>query len=80
MRSSIVIWGDPPVVILTTALVDCFILGKNCSYTLGSCDGFPVSGSLACKCKIAAPASAAAIAASAISPGVTGKCADILGV
>ena len=38
------------------------------------------AGSRACRCTIAAPASAAPIAASAISSAVTGRCGDIDGV
>ena len=46
----------------------------------GSCVGLPSTGSRACRCTIAAPASAAPIAASAISCGVTGRYGDIDGV
>src|SRR3546814_7187653 len=71
--------GLPPVVMLTTALVEAFILARKGLKNSGSCVGLPSFGSRACKCKMAAPASAAAMAASAISSAVTGKCGDMLG-
>ena len=48
--------------------------------TAGSGVGRPVFGSRACRWMIAAPASAAPIAASAISDGVIGRCGVIVGV
>jgi hypothetical protein len=48
--------------------------------TSGSWVGRPSSGSRACRWRIAAPASAAPIAASAISSGVTGRWGDMDGV
>src|SRR3984893_11460242 len=65
---------------LTTAPVDCLIRGKNCMNTSGSGVGRPSFGSRACRCRIAAPTSAAAIASRAISSGVSGKCGLIVGV
>src|ERR1700726_4109387 len=65
---------------LTTAPVDCLIRGRNCMNTSGSGVGRPSFGSRACRCRIAAPASAAAIASRAISSGVSGKCGLIVGV
>ena len=46
----------------------------------GRWSGAPVTGSRACKWTMAAPASAAPMAASAISAAVTGRCGDIEGV
>ena len=54
--------------------------GANSRKYFGSCVGWPSTGSRACRCTIAAPASAAATAASAISRGVTGRYGDMLGV
>ena len=54
--------------------------GRNGAKASGVWSGWPVCGSRACRCTIAAPASAAPIAASAISSGVTGRCGDIDGV
>jgi hypothetical protein len=65
-RSSIVICTLPPVVMLITASVDCLMRGRNCMKTAGSGVGLPSLGSRACKCRMAAPASAAPIACSAI--------------
>src|SRR5438552_11102650 len=65
---------------LTTAPVDCLIRGRNCMNTSGSGVGRPSFGSRACRCRIAAPASAAAIASRAISSGVSGRCGLIVGV
>src|SRR5438105_15785100 len=65
---------------LTTAPVDCLIRGRNCMNTSGSGVGRPSFGSRAWRCKIAAPASAAAIASRAISSGVSGRCGLIVGV
>ena len=48
--------------------------------TAGSGVGRPVCGSRACRWMIAAPASAAPIAAAAISDGVIGRCGVIVGV
>jgi hypothetical protein len=49
-------------------------LGQNWANTSGSGVGRPSSGSRACRCTIAAPASAAPIAFSAIWLGVIGRC------
>src|SRR5437870_5455958 len=65
---------------LTTAPVDCLIRGRNCMNTSGSGVGRPSFGSRAWRCRIAAPASAAAIASRAISSGVSGRCGLIVGV
>src|SRR5471032_2820125 len=72
--------GLPPLVRLMTALVLALMRGKNSENTAGSCVGRPSFGSRACRCRIAAPASAAASAASPISCGVTGRYGDIEGV
>ena len=69
VRSSSVIPWPPPVVMLITASQRERISGRNCANTSGSGVGRPVSGSRACRCRIAAPASAAPIAWSAICSG-----------
>jgi len=71
-RSSTRMVGEPPDVRLMTALVRCLITGRNGANASGRWSGRPVSGSRACRCTIAAPASAAPIAASAI-------CCDVMG-
>ncbi|SOZ34160.1 conserved protein of unknown function [Cupriavidus neocaledonicus] len=80
MRSSTVMCGLPPVVILITASVSARILARNGRNSSGSCDGRPSLGSRACRCRMAAPARAASMAAVAISSAVTGKWGDMLGV
>src|ERR1700742_2206502 len=80
MRSWIGIHGAPPVVRLMTASLRCLITFRNGSNSAGVWSGAPVSGLRACRWMIAAPASAALIAASAISSGVTGRFGDIDGV
>ncbi len=79
-RWSSVISDEPPVVMLITASVACLMRGRNCMNTSGSAVGRPSPGSRACRCRIEAPASAAAIASAAIWSGVTGRCGDIDGV
>ena len=79
-RSSSVIFMPPPVVMFTTASVACLMRGRKRMNTAGSGVGRPVSGSRACRCRIEAPASAASMAWVAISSGVTGSAADIVGV
>src|ERR1700677_4816920 len=79
-RSSIVIVTDPPVVMLMTTPERALMSGKNCAKRAGSCEGRPSPGERACRCTIAAPASAAPTAASAIWAGVIGKYGDIEGV
>ena len=79
-RWSTVMLRPPPVVMLITASVACLIRGRNCMNTAGSGVGRPSSGSRACRCRIAAPASAAPIAWLAMSSGVTGSAADMVGV
>src|SRR5690349_23760414 len=79
-RSSMVIVGAPPVVMLITAAQRCLITLRNGANASGDWSGRPSLGSRACKCTTAAPASAAPIAASAISLAVTGRCGDIDGV
>src|SRR5712675_2384486 len=53
---------------------------RNGAKASGLWSGWPVFGLRACRCTIAAPASAASTAASAISCGVTGSAFDIDGV
>src|SRR3954466_6642015 len=72
--------GAPPVVRLITQLERCFMIFKNGAKACGLWSGWPVFGLRACRCTIAAPASAASTAASAISCGVTGSAFDIDGV
>eukprot|EP01037_Dinobryon_pediforme_P028308 gene28308-31526_t len=72
-RSSSVIFTLPPVVMFTTASQFCLMRGRNWANTAGSGVGRPSFGSRAWRCRIAAPASAAAIDCSAISSGVIGR-------
>src|SRR3954468_9813583 len=53
--------------------------GKKRAKASGVWSGLPVCGSRACRCTIAAPASAAPMAACAISSGVTGRYCDMDG-
>src|SRR3982751_3851722 len=80
MRSSSVISTLPPVVILMTASQACLMRGANIRKSAGSGEGRPSFGSRACRCRIAAPASAASIACVAIWSGVNGSASDIVGV
>ena len=79
-RCSTVMLRPPPVVTLITASVDCLMRGRNCMNTAGSGVGRPSFGSRACRCRIEAPASAAAMDCAAISSGVNGRASDIVGV
>src|SRR5947207_6970576 len=79
-RSSIDIVGAPPVVMFTTTPERCVITLRKGANACGDWSGLPSLGSRACRCTIAAPASAAPIAASAISLAVIGRCGDIVGV
>ena len=80
MRSATVIAGPPPVVTLTTAFDACLIRGRKARKASGSWVGRPSAGTRACRWTMAAPASAAPMAAAAIASGVTGRCGDIDGV
>src|SRR5690348_1520550 len=79
-RSSTRMVGAPPEVRLITTLARCLMRGTNFMNASGDWSGRPVSGLRACRCTIAAPASAAPIADSAIWSGVIGRCGDMLGV
>ena len=79
-RSSSVITALPPVVRFRTASVACLMRGRKAMKCAGSAEGRPVCGSRACRCRMAAPASAAPMACSAISSAVTGRWGDIDGV
>ncbi len=79
-RSSAVMVGAPPVVMFTTTLERCLITLRKGAKASGVWSGRPSCGLRACRWTIAAPASAAPIAASAISCAVTGRCGDIEGV
>src|SRR5882724_13612570 len=79
-RSSIDMVGAPPVVMLTTQLERCLITWRNGAKASGDWSGRPSLGLRACRCTMAAPASAAPMAASAISLAVIGRCGDIDGV
>src|ERR1700709_1807372 len=72
--------GAPPVVRLITQLERCLMIFRNGAKASGLWSGWPVFGLRACRCTMAAPASAASTAASAISCGVTGSAFDIDGV
>src|SRR3954453_2636958 len=72
--------GAPPVVRLITQFERCLMIFRNGAKASGLWSGWPVFGLRACRCTIAAPASAASTAASAISCGVTGSAFDIDGV
>jgi hypothetical protein len=67
-------------VILTTTFDDCLMLRRKGSKASGLWSGRPSTGLRACRCTIAAPASAAPSALSAISSAVTGRCGDMEGV
>src|SRR6185295_10439144 len=79
-RSATAIVGAPPLVRLMTTFDCCLMRGRKRPNASGDWSGLPVFGSRACRCTIAAPASAAPIAASAIWSGVTGRYGDIDGV
>src|SRR3954453_15013526 len=72
--------GAPPVVRLITQFDRCLMIFRKGAKASGLWSGWPVFGLRACRCTIAAPASAASTAASAISCGVTGSAFDIDGV
>src|ERR1700719_1857106 len=72
--------GAPPVVKLITQFERCLMIFRNGAKASGLWSGWPVFGLRACRCTMAAPASAASTAASAISCGVTGSAFDIDGV
>ena len=73
MRSSTLMWGDPPLVRSMTASDDALIFSIIGAKSSGSCDGLPSSGLRAWRWMIAAPASAAWIEASEISSEVAGR-------
>src|SRR6185503_4588734 len=79
-RSSTVMVGAPPVVMFTTQSERCLITLRNGANASGDWSGRPSLGLRACKCTTAAPASAAPMAASAISSAVIGRWGDIDGV
>src|SRR6516165_3205936 len=79
-RCSTVMPMPPPVVILTTQSDRCLITLRNGANASGDWSGLPSLGLRACRCTMAAPASAAPTAASAISVAVIGRCGDIEGV
>lgn len=79
-RSSMLIVGAPPVVMLITQSLRCLIVCKKGKNACGVWSGRPSLGLRACRCTTAAPALAAPMAASAISLALTGRCGDIDGV
>jgi len=58
---------------LMAAFVACLMRGRKRAKASGVWSGLPFSGLRACRCRMAAPASAAAIASLAISSGVIGR-------
>ena len=79
-RCSSVMPCPPPVVMFTTQAERCLMTLRNGSNASGLWSGRPSCGLRACRCTMAAPASAAPMAASAISWPVTGRCGDMDGV
>src|SRR3954462_5795733 len=71
--------GAAPVVRLITQFERCLMIFRNGANASGLWSGWPVLGLRACRCTIAAPASAASTAAAAICCGVTGNAFDIEG-
>src|SRR3982074_1236226 len=61
--------GAPPVVRLITQFERCFMIFRNGAKASGLWSGWPVFGLRACRCTIAAPASAPSTAAAALSCG-----------
>src|SRR5436190_22246832 len=76
-RCSTVMPMPPPLVMLLTQLERCLMTLRNGGKASRDWSGRPSLGSRACRCTTAAPASAAPIAASAISLAVMGRCGDI---
>src|SRR5262245_24955006 len=70
----------PPLVIDTTASVECLIPLRYCRNTAGSAVGRPSLASRACRWMIAAPASTAAADWMTTSSTVYGMLGDIVGV
>src|SRR5579859_3077553 len=70
----------PPVVIFTTQPERCLITLRKGAKASRLWSGRPSFGLRAWRCTIAAPASAAPTAASAISSAVIGRCGDMVGV
>ena len=79
-RSSIFMYVLPPVVMLQTTLLPALIRLRICIQVGMSPVGMPSLSRRACRWTIAAPASAAPMAWSAMSFGVTGRYGDIVGV
>src|SRR6266853_4850226 len=79
-RCSTVMPMPPPVVMLITQLERCLITLRKGANASGDWSGRPSLGLRACRWTMAAPASAAPMAASAISLAVIGRCGDIEGV
>src|SRR5215468_6961290 len=79
-RCSTVIPIPPPVVMFTTQPDRCLITLRNGANASGDWSGLPSLGLRAWRCTMAAPASAAPIAASAISSAVIGRWGDMEGV
>ena len=72
--------GAPPVVMLITTSLRWRMTLRKGAKASADWSGRPVRGSRAWRWTIAAPASAAPMAASAISCAVIGRCGDIEGV
>src|ERR1700730_16731036 len=79
-RSSTRMVGEPPEVMLMIAFERCLTIGRNAANASGRGSGLPVCGSRACRWTMAAPASAAPMAASAICCGVIGRYGVMVGV
>src|SRR4029450_4108222 len=79
-RSSTAMVGDPPVVMLITASVDCLMRGRNCMNIAGSPVGRPAWGLRPCRSRMAGAAWAARMACSEIWSGVIGSASDMVGV
>src|SRR4051812_27544855 len=79
-RSSTIMVGAPPEVRLITTFERCLITLTKCRKASGVWSGRPSCGLRAWRWTTAAPASAAPMAASAISCAVIGRCGDIDGV
>lgn len=79
MRSSIVLLREPPGQMLTTVPVASFTHGRKVAKSSGLMETSLSAGRRASRCRMVAPASAAAMAWVAISSGVQGKASDMVG-